>query len=178
VGGPSSSFPRWWRSSTASCGPGLEELGAHPRSMGFRQRLCLLRLFSKPCGVRVPHDPSRTEIRRWCSAAASSSSRRNQPEDWRCRQSRDLIVFLLFVRGQSAKILLYVFFPDVFVFVCSLYPQQQYRYVLIKKKRKRSHLFFLPWRRVPLTLFTVALHCNGSSLTSFHDIRESTSLAV
>ena len=35
---------------------------------------------------------------------------------------RDLVVFLLFVRGLSAKILLYVSFPDVSVFVWTLYP--------------------------------------------------------
>ena len=94
AGGPSSSFPWRWRSSTASCGPGAEELGAHPRSMGFRRRLhlihvdeCLVRLFSKPCGVRVPHDPNKTELRRWGSVAASSGGRRIQLEDWRCRRS-------------------------------------------------------------------------------------------
>ena len=35
---------------------------------------------------------------------------------------RDLVVFLLFVRGLSAKILLYISFPDVSVFVWTLYP--------------------------------------------------------
>ena len=51
VVGPSSSFPRWRRLSTASLGLGAEELGAPPRSMGERRRLhpvscdgCLLRL--------------------------------------------------------------------------------------------------------------------------------------
>ncbi|PUZ58494.1 hypothetical protein GQ55_5G513100 [Panicum hallii var. hallii] len=55
VVGPSSSFPRGWRSSTASSGPRAEVFGVRPRSMGDRRRLypvpkdgCLLRLLSKP----------------------------------------------------------------------------------------------------------------------------------
>ncbi|PAN32752.2 hypothetical protein PAHAL_5G508300 [Panicum hallii] len=54
VVGPSSSFPRGWRSTTASSGPRAEVFGVRPRSMGDRRRLypvpngCLLRLLSKP----------------------------------------------------------------------------------------------------------------------------------
>ena len=51
-------------------------------------------------------------------AAAGGFSRRTGGVDG----PRDLVVFLLFVRGLSAKILLYVSFPDVSVFVWTLYP--------------------------------------------------------